>query len=1274
MRGELSDVITKSHDGEGGKSLEEIYVNYKKLKQLNGLNAASEANKTNAANKASETNAANAANSANEANKTNGVNEENKTNAANAANGENEGIARGDTIFFEAQSEAGESEKEKNGFSDVRRNFRFTHRTNLHVKKRSLNDEPALGDSKKAFLKSSHNLTSVPLLTGFGGVCSVAGVSGVAGAGSVCSVGTARGEERAGGKKKFSPNSQANSIISHNDRTLKIFCNAREDGAKSSNPAGGNRSRGRPQPGGGGAHLNGSGARPAAAIPNEKKRAPKRKAATSAASVASSSRVTNSTSVASSSRVTNSTSVTSSSRVTNSTSVASSSRVTNSTGVTSLIGAARLEVKTKNGTMEAKSKNRLSVTKSQANKNVVDHISEYPITSKNIYDSIYIPQINIKNIFSANSTNGGAATCTYNTTSCADPSFSSNGENSVLKRGDSSNLINTLNAYSNVKVAVRIKPISESEENIVSIFNKNYVLIEKENQKECYLLSQKKKQATYVFDVVFDVNATQENVFLHTAKPLIPHVFKGVNGTVFAYGATGSGKTYTMLDDKNQNGIVQLSLLELFTIIKEKKYEKAKVLMSFLEVYNETIRDLLGKEKNKSLEVQEDTAEVRVSNLCEVHVESYQQAMMLINEGVKNRKMSPTRANKVSSRSHAILQIYIHNEIMDNNMNAINYKAKLCFVDLAGSERASATSNKGERFKEGSYINQSLLALANCINSLASNKHIPKVRVKYRDSKLTHLLKNSLEGNCLVVMIANINPSRKSFQESNNTLKYAFRARNIKLCATVQTNDNKESDVEKILKRNDLLQKEYDLLLHRYSRLKEYFSNLKVLFQLHKNVHHCYQRKENSSGRVPILGLKQNISVYEQLIKIKSEEIKQKIDSSLSSGDDHDDVLLLNIFDSVVDKDLDHFIRSNSSALTGEDDQQGVPLNQQGVPLDQQGVPLDQQGVLLNQVKSKADVSAQGEDPNGLLLGAMDGLEGGADFVNGVHKRGGNLVGKLPTSDVPIAARMGPTSDVPIAARRVPTSDAPIVTAAEEGVTPADAANQGEHLERKHPSKKQQLQTFQDNLTDMQNSILMDTISKKMESSSHAPIIKKTNMTQLFLQSGITADPRLVLNEQAGKNKLTQLEPHGVLNYNQILDNSNSGHHSDATQDYLNDASNRTGSLFNNLNAMEDSLVHCSDNFAEHYGDNFYDAKGMDNAEGTIFANPMEVKSTRDVINLGRVKREPQVGRMISNNEAVRSNKRKKLALVEENIKHEHHEENSSSVRKKKVKNERNVR
>lgn len=526
-----------------------------------------------------------------------------------------------------------------------------------------------------------------------------------------------------------------------------------------------------------------------------------------------------------------------------------------------------------------------------------NNIMELPLTSKNIYDSIYIPQINIRNImnntlFDQDNEPEQYANPASNSDQFAVGSVPIGDSKKKDASNNSVNGISVLNSFSNVKVAIRIRPIPEPEHSIVSIFNKKYVLIEKENEKESYLLSQKKKTSTYVFDVVFDVNASQEEVFVETAKPLIPHVLKGINCTVFAYGATGSGKTYTMLDDKNQNGIVQLSILELFTIIKEQNYRNVKVLMSFLEVYNETIRDLLDTEKKKGLEVQEDVAEVRVNNLCEVEVKSYEQAMTLITEGVKNRKMSPTRENKVSSRSHAILQIYVLNEFLDSNMNLVNYKAKLCFVDLAGSERASATSNKGERFKEGSFINQSLLALANCINSLASNRSMSKVRVKYRDSKLTHLLKNSLEGNCLVVMIANINPSRKCFQESNNTLKYAFRARNIKLCATAQTSENKETDLEKILKKNENLQREYDILLGKYNTLKDAFFEFKRLFEIYKNTLVCYQEKEKSLDNLHILEMKQKICMFEQYIKVTLEESMKTL-SNLNNTEDYNFVQLL---------------------------------------------------------------------------------------------------------------------------------------------------------------------------------------------------------------------------------------------------------------------------------------------------------------------------------------------------------------------------------------------
>lgn len=149
--------------------------------------------------------------------------------------------------------------------------------------------------------------------------------------------------------------------------------------------------------------------------------------------------------------------------------------------------------------------------------------------------------------------------------------------------------------------------------------------------------------------------------------------------------------------------------------------------------------------------------------------------------GNRNRKTEPTAANKVSSRSHAVLQVIAKR--MCEKTGGLLRESKLSCIDLAGSERASASANRGARLREGANINRSLLALANCINAL-SRKAEKNMNVNYRDSKLTHLLRTSLEGPCRVVMIANINPSHLCYEDSHNTLKYANRAKNIRVQIT----------------------------------------------------------------------------------------------------------------------------------------------------------------------------------------------------------------------------------------------------------------------------------------------------------------------------------------------------------------------------------------------------------------------------------------------------------------------------------------------------------
>lgn len=210
-----------------------------------------------------------------------------------------------------------------------------------------------------------------------------------------------------------------------------------------------------------------------------------------------------------------------------------------------------------------------------------------------------------------------------------------------------------------------------------------------------------------------------------------------------------------------------------------------RVTVSFLEVYNENIRDLLS-DVVEYLDLREDPIKGPiVAGVTEVEAKSGSEVMNLLHQGNARRSQAATAANEVSSRSHAVLQVVV--ECKDRAPGTVaNIKVgKLSLIDLAGSERAANTKNSGARLVEGANINRSLLALGNCINALGEKGNKGNF-VPYRDSKLTRLLKDSLGGNCRTVMIANVNPSSSSFEETLNTLKYANRAKNIK--TSVQRN------------------------------------------------------------------------------------------------------------------------------------------------------------------------------------------------------------------------------------------------------------------------------------------------------------------------------------------------------------------------------------------------------------------------------------------------------------------------------------------------------
>ncbi|XP_064478247.1 kinesin-like protein KIF19 isoform X2 [Ornithodoros turicata] len=337
-------------------------------------------------------------------------------------------------------------------------------------------------------------------------------------------------------------------------------------------------------------------------------------------------------------------------------------------------------------------------------------------------------------------------------------------------------------------VALRIRPILPNEvakgATCVAhkIDDKTVLLVDPqstENAEKSRGSSKKVASHRYSFEWVFDERSTQEELYEKVGKPLVENVLQGYNGTVFAYGATGAGKTYTMVGNDKNPGMMVRVFDDLFQFAKYNQGEThTSIVISYMEIYNENIRDLLNA-SNTCLELREDpTGGNQVVGLSEIEVTNSAEVLRLLQKGNKRRTVEPTAANQTSSRSHALLRVSIRQSSRDpSDVDVTQHRVgKLFMVDLAGSERASQTQNTGKRLKEGAHINKSLLALGNVINALAVRN--PKY-VNFRDSKLTRLLKEALSGNCKTVMIAHVGPDTTHYDESRNTLVFADRAKNI---------------------------------------------------------------------------------------------------------------------------------------------------------------------------------------------------------------------------------------------------------------------------------------------------------------------------------------------------------------------------------------------------------------------------------------------------------------------------------------------------------------
>nr|XP_003920652.1 kinesin-like protein KIF3A isoform X2 [Saimiri boliviensis boliviensis] len=362
----------------------------------------------------------------------------------------------------------------------------------------------------------------------------------------------------------------------------------------------------------------------------------------------------------------------------------------------------------------------------------------------------------------------------------------------------------------NVKVVVRCRPLNEREKSMcykqaVSVDEmRGTITVHKTDISN-------EPPKTFTFDTVFGPESKQLDVYNLTARPIIDSVLEGYNGTIFAYGQTGTGKTFTMEGVRavpELRGIIPNSFAHIFGhIAKAEGDTRFLVRVSYLEIYNEEVRDLLGKDQTQRLEVKErPDVGVYIKDLSAYVVNNADDMDRIMTLGHKNRSVGATNMNEHSSRSHAIFTITIEcsEKGIDGNMHV--RMGKLHLVDLAGSERQAKTGATGQRLKEATKINLSLSTLGNVISALVDGKstHVP-----YRNSKLTRLLQDSLGGNSKTMMCANIGPADYNYDETISTLRYANRAKNIKNKARINE-DPKDALLRQFQKEIEELKKKLE--------------------------------------------------------------------------------------------------------------------------------------------------------------------------------------------------------------------------------------------------------------------------------------------------------------------------------------------------------------------------------------------------------------------------------------------------------------------------------
>ncbi|XP_048572229.1 kinesin-like protein KIN-UA isoform X2 [Triticum urartu] len=360
-----------------------------------------------------------------------------------------------------------------------------------------------------------------------------------------------------------------------------------------------------------------------------------------------------------------------------------------------------------------------------------------------------------------------------------------------------------------VRVALRIRPKNADELAQGADFDTCVEL-----QAECKKLKLKKNNwasESYQFDEIFGENSSQKRIYEVVAKPVVESVLEGYNGTVMAYGQTGTGKTYTVgqlgKEDPSERGIMVRALEH---ILSSMSLETDSMAVSYLQLYLESVQDLLAPEKT-NIPIVEDskTGEVSLPGAAIVEIKDLEHVFQLLQIGETNRHAANTKMNTESSRSHAILIIHLQRSLKIKEENTVSIpsdaehtlpgdlplvlKSKLLIVDLAGSERIDKSGSEGHMIEEAKFINLSLSSLGKCINALAENSsHIPT-----RDSKLTRMLRDSFGGTARTSLVVTIGPSARHYSETSSTVLFGKRA--MKIVNTIRLKE--EVDYETLYKK-----------------------------------------------------------------------------------------------------------------------------------------------------------------------------------------------------------------------------------------------------------------------------------------------------------------------------------------------------------------------------------------------------------------------------------------------------------------------------------------